>query len=90
MNITYKILLISNILVFLVYGLDKHFSKRKYSRIAEKTLILLSLFFNGIGGLLGMKVFNHKTRKTKFYVTNLIGIMVTIILILYLEGPLNI
>ena len=61
---------------FILYGLDKFKAKHKMWRISEKTLLTLSIMA-GFGGLLGMKIFHHKTREKKFYLANIIGIFVT-------------
>ena len=55
-----------NLIVFLVYGLDKLKAKAEKWRISEKALILMALFFGGTGALLGMGVFHHKTQHKKF------------------------
>ena len=59
-------ILIWNIVVFFMYGADKLYAKNKSDRIKESTLILCAFLFGSAGALLGMKLFNHKTRKTKF------------------------
>ncbi len=62
------IVLIWNILIFAVYGLDKFFAKKKKRRISERTLLLLPLFMGGLGAMFGMVIFNHKTSKPRFRV----------------------
>lgn len=57
-----------NIITFLVMGLDKWKAKRGSWRIQEATLFTLVLFGGGIGGILGMIVFHHKTKKVKFQI----------------------
>ena len=58
-----------NIIVFAMYGIDKHKAKRSSRRISEKTLILSALFFGGTGTLLGMFAFKHKTKHYILYGT---------------------
>ena len=60
------ILIVWNIIVFAMYGLDKQKAKRNSRRISEKTLILSAVFMGGTGALLGMQIFRHKTRHIKF------------------------
>ncbi len=55
-----------NIITFLVMGLDKWKAQRGSWRIQEATLFTLVLFGGGIGGILGMIIFHHKTKKPKF------------------------
>lgn len=54
-----------NIITFLVMGLDKWKAKHGSWRI-QTTLFTLVLFGGGIGGILGMIVFHHKTKKQNF------------------------
>ena len=78
-------LIIINIVAFLLYGYDKRMAIKGKDRISEYHLLVISLFGGCIGSLLGMKIFHHKTKKTKFWVLN---ILFTIIWILYLI-PVN-
>ncbi len=55
-----------NVLVFLIYALDKYKAVRNQWRIPEKTLIVLAFAAGGPGALLGMYVIRHKTRAPKF------------------------
>lgn len=54
-----------NIFSFFLYGLDKYKAKKEKWRIRESTLLFFS-FLGIIGGLSGMSVFHHKTKKKKF------------------------
>lgn len=62
-----------NLLVMLIYGIDKLFARLKKRRIRESVLIGISILLGGIGALLGMLFFNHKTNKPKFWVIVLIS-----------------
>lgn len=66
MNNLYFILLIWNLIVMLVYGIDKIKARRRRNRISERILILFSFLFGGLSAMFGMVVFNHKTSKIKF------------------------
>ncbi len=61
-----KYLIVYNIFVFLIYGLDKYKAMRSKYRISEKTLIFLALFLGCVGACAGMVVFNHKTSSISF------------------------
>ncbi len=60
------VLTIWNLIVFILYGVDKLKAKKSKWRISEFALILFALLMGGAGALLGMVVFNHKTSKAKF------------------------
>lgn len=74
-------LVVINFLTFFMYGLDKSFSRKKMYRISEYSLFVLSFFGGGIGAIIGMKVFHHKTKKISFWILN---ILFTILWIIYL------
>lgn len=59
-------MLLVNVVTFLVFGFDKDAAYKNKRRIPERTLFVLALFGGTVGGLLGMKVFHHKTSKTSF------------------------
>jgi uncharacterized membrane protein YsdA (DUF1294 family) len=64
-------------------GIDKLCAKLHMGRISEKTLLLFS-FFGALGGILGMFVFRHKTRKLKFQILLPIFILADILAYIYL------
>lgn len=57
-----------NLIAIGAYGVDKYKAKRNRWRIPEHTLLALAFVGGGLGAALGMKLFHHKTRKTKFRV----------------------
>ena len=57
-----------NAATFLVYGADKRRARKGQWRVPEKTLFLLPLLGGSVGGILGMRVFHHKTRHWYFQV----------------------
>ena len=57
-----------NALSIACFGLDKKKAEAGKWRVPERTLISLALIGGGIGALLGMLIFHHKTRKRKFRV----------------------
>ncbi|MBR4721163.1 MAG: DUF1294 domain-containing protein [Clostridia bacterium] len=80
-----EILVIWNIIVFLLYGIDKYNAIHKKWRISEKTLLLAAFFMGGVGAFLGMQFFRHKTKHVKFTV----GVPVMMLLnlgVIYLLG----
>ena len=60
------VLLIWNILVMLIYGVDKLLAKLQKRRISEAMLLSCAFLLGGLGAMFGMILFNHKTAKPKF------------------------
>ena len=59
-------LLLVNLWAFAQMGIDKRRAKKESWRIKETTLFLPVLLGGGVGGILGMKVFRHKTKHWYF------------------------
>ena len=66
MTTPFLILLVWNLVVLLVYGIDKLLAKRGGQRISEATLLILALCLGAFGAMFGMVLWNHKTSKPKF------------------------
>ena len=59
-------LAIVNLIAFIAYGIDKRRAKKHRWRIPEITLIMFAAIGGGIGSLVGMFFWHHKTKKIKF------------------------
>lgn len=81
-------LIVWNVIVFLMYGLDKYLAIKKRWRISEKALLLSTITFGGIGAFLGMKTFHHKTKHTNFKVISVIGSIITLVAFYFLAVKL--
>ena len=55
-----------NLFAYILYGIDKHKSKKTEWRISERTLIVSALIGGSLGAILAMKVFRHKTKHKRF------------------------
>ena len=62
------LLLVWNLIVFSLYGIDKKRSIKNEWRISEKVLLPCAFFMGGVGAFLGMSAFRHKTKKRKFQI----------------------
>lgn len=82
--------LVINLISFLLMWYDKHEAKIGEWRVKESTLFGFALFGGSIGGLLGMKVFHHKTKKWYFKygfpIIIILQIVLTIFLVYRLRG----
>lgn len=85
MNCAIIILLFAvlNVIVFAMYGIDKYKAIKGKWRTPEKTLIGAGAIAPW-GAIIGMNLFNHKTRKAKFKVVYLFAVIhIAIIIYLY-------
>ena len=57
-----------NVVAFTLMGIDKRRARRGAWRISERALFITTACFGGLGGVLGMKVFHHKTQHWYFRV----------------------
>lgn len=69
-----------NLIGFLLFGMDKYKAIHQKWRISEKTLLLTALLGGGLGCVLAMHLFHHKTQHKKFTM----GIPLLLILDLFL------
>ncbi|MFO7619020.1 MAG: DUF1294 domain-containing protein [Thermoplasmata archaeon] len=65
-----------NLAALALFGIDKGRARKGHGRISEASLFLVSLAGGAVGGILGMWMFRHKTRKTGFKVA-MAAILVT-------------
>lgn len=77
-GITFAIL-IWNLLVFMIYGIDKSKAKRGACRIPEKYLLSFTFLCGGFGAWLAGVTFHHKTRKWYFKTVWFLGIVTTLV-----------
>lgn len=89
-NVKYIViyLLIINLIGFLAMGIDKFKAKRGYWRIPEGTLIMITALGGGIGTLLGMYTFRHKTKKMKFTIGIPTILITEIIIVIFIISDL--
>ena len=62
------VIVIMNIVSFSLMGYEKKRARQSKWRVSEKTLFLATACFGGLGGVLGMQVFHHKTKHWYFKV----------------------
>ena len=66
--IALAVIAVMNVVAFTLMGIDKRRARRGAWRISEKALFLITACFGVLGGVLGMKVFHHKTQHWYFRV----------------------
>ncbi|NLC04310.1 MAG: DUF1294 domain-containing protein [Tissierellia bacterium] len=85
-NIDYRIglyLILINVITFILFSLDKKRAKSRQWRIPESTLLFVSLLGGAVGGLIGMQIFKHKTKKMKFVIGMPIILVFNIMILKY-------
>ena len=65
-------------------GWDKYCAQKNHWRISESNLLGLAILGGGIGELIGMFLFRHKTKKNLFRIGLPIIIILNIILYIYI------
>ena len=73
-----------NLLLFLLYGIDKHHAKKQKWRIKESRLLTGALLGGCIGALYGMKIFHHKTKHWYFWAVNILALLLYITAAVYI------
>jgi len=64
-----------NLYALIIFGSDKAYSKYFRYRISELMLLLPAALGGGIGGLLGIVIFRHKTKKPSFLVKYMVAVL---------------
>lgn len=77
-------LAVINFAAFVAFGFDKRRALKGSWRTPEATLHTLGLLGGFIGGILGMVLFRHKTRKTSFRVVYFLAAAVSCAALVYL------
>ena len=77
-GITFAIL-IWNLLVFMIYGIDKSKARKGAWRIPEKYLLSFAFLCGGFGAWLAGVTFHHKTRQWYFKTVWFLGIVTTLV-----------
>ncbi|WP_312220192.1 DUF1294 domain-containing protein [Streptococcus parasuis] len=77
-------LMIWNLVVFLVYGLDKGKARKGSYRISEKTLLMMTYVGGGLGAWAGGTHFRHKTQKKYFQLAWAVGVLIDGLLIYWM------
>ena len=78
----YYALTVWNLAVFAMYGIDKWKSTRSQWRIKERTLLLSAFCMGGLGALLGMYFFRHKTKHVSFQTLLPLALLANVALVL--------
>ena len=64
-----------SVITLILYGIDKIKAINDWYRIPEAVLLSSSLLGGGVGGIVGMLLFRHKTKHWYFFAVNIIASM---------------
>ena len=78
------VLLLWNVMIFIIYGIDKFKARRGAWRIPEKILLTIALVCGGFGAWLAGIAFHHKTRKWYFKTTWFLGMVTTLVALYFI------
>lgn len=76
-------LLMINLTAFIMYFSDKTRAIKHRWRIPEATLLFIAALGGSLGAFAAMKVFRHKTKHPKFYITVPLLVIFHIAVIIY-------
>ena len=79
-------LVVINVIVFFVYGIDKWKAKKSAWRISEAALLLMAALGGSVGAWLGMKVWHYKALHKKFKYGIPLILITQIVLSIFLCG----
>lgn len=84
-------ILLINLTGFVAMYIDKKRAKRNEWRIKEGTLLSIALLGGGIGSIIGMYKFRHKTKKLKFTIgfPTIVITQITLIIYCLIANPLG-
>ena len=88
-TIVVSYLITINPIAFILYGVDKKRAIRNEYRISERVLLWMARIGGGIGCWLGIKMFKHKTKHTKFRIVVPLWIMVWTAVIVFVAMKLG-
>ena len=80
--------LVINLIVFVLYAVDKRRAVRGAWRIPERTLLTGTWLLGGVGAWLAMRLFRHKTKHRAFQVSAPIGAILSLLLMLLASARL--
>ena len=83
-ELLFQYLIFISIITFILFALDKIRATRKQWRIPEAVLLGFSFVGGGLGAFLAMKIFRHKTKKSKFSFGIPLMLLVQIGVIIYI------
>ena len=76
--------LLISLITMLLYKHDKVLAIQGKFRVSEAKLLILPWMFGSLGGILGMYMFRHKTKKIYFVLNNFLSLIIHVTLFAYI------
>ena len=73
-------IVVMSLVAFIFYAADKKKAKKGKWRVPEATLLGLGFCGGAVGALLAMKTLRHKTKHWYFWVVNIIGLVLHVVI----------
>ena len=77
---------IMSLITYMAYAMDKKKAEKGKWRTKEKTLLLMSVFFGAIGGIIAMYTKRHKNKHWYFVFVNFVSLIIHLIIAYLLYG----
>ncbi|MGL5259001.1 MAG: DUF1294 domain-containing protein [Lachnospiraceae bacterium] len=84
LTLIFTYLILINLIGFLIMGFDKRRAIKKMFRIPESTLFLIAIIGGGVGSIIGMYHFRHKTKHSSFVYGIPIILIIQLLFVLFL------
>ena len=81
-------LLVINLLLFALMGIDKQKARMGAWRIPEKTLLIGTWLLGGVGAFAAMRIFRHKTKHIAFQLSAPAGAVLSLVLMVLASAKL--
>lgn len=78
--------IVVNFILFAMMGFDKQRAVKGQWRIKEATLLMMGVVGGFVGGIFGMRVFHHKTKKIYFHLCYIFSTLLHILVFLFING----
>ena len=82
-------IIVINVIVLVLMGIDKRRAIKDKQRISERVLLTLTIIGGFIGLGLGIALFNHKTNHLKFYLVMGLSIIIWLVGIYFFLRVVN-
>lgn len=84
-HLLFTYLILANLINLLLFYIDKRRARKGDWRVSESTFFYIALLGGSLGAIIAMKIFKHKTRRTKFKILLPLCFLLNILTLFYLQ-----